>query len=48
MSSADYLKEMFGLEGQVAVVIGGAGVLGGAFCEGLMKAGARDDRLGAR
>jgi NAD(P)-dependent dehydrogenase (short-subunit alcohol dehydrogenase family) len=37
---ADYLKEMFGLEGQTAVVIGGAGVLGGALCQGLMQAGA--------
>jgi NAD(P)-dependent dehydrogenase (short-subunit alcohol dehydrogenase family) len=38
--SADYLKEMFGLEGQAAVVIGGAGVLGGALCEGIVRAGA--------
>ncbi len=38
--STDYLKEMFGLEGQTAVVIGGAGVLGGALCRGLVKAGA--------
>jgi len=35
-----YLQEMFGLEGQVAVVIGGAGVLGGALCRGLIQAGA--------
>ncbi len=38
--SADYLKDLFGLEGQVAVVIGGAGVLGGALCEGIVRAGA--------
>lgn len=38
--SRQYLQEMFGLEGQVAVVIGGAGVLGGALCRGLVKAGA--------
>jgi NAD(P)-dependent dehydrogenase (short-subunit alcohol dehydrogenase family) len=38
--SAEYLKELFGLDGQVAVVIGGAGVLGGAFCRGLGRAGA--------
>ena len=38
--STDYLKQMFGLDGQVAVVIGGAGVLGGALCRGLVQAGA--------
>jgi NAD(P)-dependent dehydrogenase (short-subunit alcohol dehydrogenase family) len=31
---------MFGLSGQTAVVIGGAGVLGGALCAGLVQAGA--------
>ena len=31
---------MFGLDGQTAVVIGGAGVLGGALCAGLAQAGA--------
>jgi NAD(P)-dependent dehydrogenase (short-subunit alcohol dehydrogenase family) len=34
------LQELFGLHGQVAVVIGGTGVLGGALCEGLGAAGA--------
>ncbi len=38
--SADYLRDLFGLEGQVAVVIGGAGVLGGALAEGILRAGA--------
>ncbi len=38
--SSDYLRELFGLDGQVAVVIGGAGVLGGALCEGILRAGA--------
>lgn len=38
--SAKYLQEMFGLDGQTAVVIGGAGVLGGALCRGLVGAGA--------
>ncbi len=36
-----YLAELFGLNGHVAVVIGGAGVLGGALCEGIGRAGAR-------
>lgn len=40
MSASDYLTEMFGLEGQIAVVIGGTGVLGGAMCDGLAQAGA--------
>jgi NAD(P)-dependent dehydrogenase (short-subunit alcohol dehydrogenase family) len=38
--SKDYLHELFGLDGQVAVVIGGTGVLGGALCDGLAQAGA--------
>jgi NAD(P)-dependent dehydrogenase (short-subunit alcohol dehydrogenase family) len=37
---SDYLQKMFGLDGKVAVVIGGTGVLGGELCEGLAKAGA--------
>jgi NAD(P)-dependent dehydrogenase (short-subunit alcohol dehydrogenase family) len=36
----DYLRQLFGLEGRVAVVIGGTGVLGGALCAGLARAGA--------
>jgi NAD(P)-dependent dehydrogenase (short-subunit alcohol dehydrogenase family) len=40
MSVAEYLEGLFGLKGQVAVVIGGAGVLGGALCRGLAGAGA--------
>jgi|SRR3972149_4592046 len=39
--SPDYLEQLFGLSGQTAVVIGGAGVLGGALCAGLVQAGAR-------
>ncbi|MGD0896887.1 MAG: SDR family oxidoreductase [Thermoguttaceae bacterium] len=35
-----FLKDLFGLDGQTAVVIGGAGVLGGALCRGLGQAGA--------
>ncbi|MCC5835738.1 MAG: SDR family oxidoreductase [Opitutales bacterium] len=38
--SANSLKELFGLEGQVAVVIGGTGELCGAMAEGLAQAGA--------
>lgn len=38
--SAAYLQDLFGLDGQVAVVIGGTGVLGGALCDGLAGAGA--------
>ncbi len=38
--SAEFLEQLFGLSGQVAVVIGGTGVLGGAICEGLARAGA--------
>ncbi len=39
--SAEYLQNLFGLQDQTAVVIGGAGVLGGALCRGLTQAGAR-------
>jgi NAD(P)-dependent dehydrogenase (short-subunit alcohol dehydrogenase family) len=39
--SKDYLEQLFGLGGQVAVVIGGTGVLGGALAEGLAQAGAK-------
>jgi NAD(P)-dependent dehydrogenase (short-subunit alcohol dehydrogenase family) len=35
-----YLDELFGLDGQVAVVIGGTGVLCGALADGIGKAGA--------
>lgn len=38
--ASKYLDEMFSLSGQTAVVIGGAGVLGGALCAGLVQAGA--------
>ncbi len=40
MPSADYLRQIFGLDGLTAVVIGGTGVLGGAFSDALGKAGA--------
>ena len=38
--SSEFLTQLFGMNGQVAVVIGGTGVLGGALCDGLAKAGA--------
>ena len=38
--ATDYLNKLFGFEDQVAVVVGGTGVLGGALCEGLAQAGA--------
>lgn len=38
--SAEYLQELFSLEDEVAVVIGGTGVLGGALAHGLARAGA--------
>ncbi|MCB9872456.1 MAG: SDR family oxidoreductase [Planctomycetes bacterium] len=41
MSSASFLQGLFGLDGQVAVVIGGTGVLCGAQARGLAAAGAR-------
>src|SRR4051794_35082838 len=38
--SGAFLKQLFGLDGQVAVVIGGTGVLCGAMARGLAEAGA--------
>ncbi len=40
MADANYLNDLFGLDGKVAVVIGGTGVLCGAMAEGLARAGA--------
>lgn len=42
------LDELFGLNGQVAIVTGGTGVLGGAMAQGLAQAGARVGVLGRR
>jgi NAD(P)-dependent dehydrogenase (short-subunit alcohol dehydrogenase family) len=39
-SVSGYLESLFGLSGQTAVVIGGAGALGSSFCRGLAAAGA--------
>ncbi|MBC7816437.1 MAG: SDR family NAD(P)-dependent oxidoreductase, partial [Planctomycetaceae bacterium] len=38
--SASFLQSLFGLDGLTAVVIGGTGTLGGAFCDALAGAGA--------
>ncbi|MDB4862562.1 MAG: SDR family NAD(P)-dependent oxidoreductase [Pirellulaceae bacterium] len=39
MSASDYLTQLFSYEGQIVVVTGGTGVLGGALCDGFGKAG---------
>ena len=44
----DYLQQLFGLEGQVVVITGGTGVLGGAMARGLAHAGAKVGVLGRR
>jgi NAD(P)-dependent dehydrogenase (short-subunit alcohol dehydrogenase family) len=52
--ATDFLQSLFGLDGQVAVVIGGTGVLCGAMAQGLAQAGAtvvvagRDAEKGAK
>jgi NAD(P)-dependent dehydrogenase (short-subunit alcohol dehydrogenase family) len=46
MNRTDYLASMYSLEGQVAVVTGGTGVLGGAMARALAMAGARVGVLG--
>jgi NAD(P)-dependent dehydrogenase (short-subunit alcohol dehydrogenase family) len=38
--AAEYLKNLFGMDGEVAVIIGGAGELGGALSAGIGQAGA--------
>src|SRR3990172_12652481 len=46
MTNKNYLTDLFGLDGKVAVVIGGSGVLGGVMAEGLAGAGAKVAVLG--
>jgi NAD(P)-dependent dehydrogenase (short-subunit alcohol dehydrogenase family) len=43
-----FVRDLFGLDGRVAVVTGGTGVLGGAMARGLARAGARVGVLGRR
>jgi NAD(P)-dependent dehydrogenase (short-subunit alcohol dehydrogenase family) len=43
-----YFNDLFSLEGQVAIVTGGTGVLGGAMARGLAQAGAQVGVLGRR
>src|SRR5262245_14000609 len=42
------LNDLFSLDGQVAIVTGGTGVLGGAMARGLGRAGAKVGVLGRR
>ncbi|HJZ48072.1 MAG TPA: D-mannonate oxidoreductase, partial [Roseiflexaceae bacterium] len=42
------LTDLFSLEGQVAIVTGGTGVLGGVMARGLALAGAKIGVLGRR
>jgi NAD(P)-dependent dehydrogenase (short-subunit alcohol dehydrogenase family) len=46
--TTEYLAGLFSLEGQVALVTGGTGVLGGAMARGLARAGARVAIMGRR
>lgn len=46
--TAEYLGGLFGLDGQVALVTGGTGVLGGAMARGLARAGAKVAIMGRR
>lgn len=48
MANDSLITKLFSLEGQVAVVTGGTGVLGGAMAQGLAQAGAKVGILGRR
>lgn len=48
MITAQALNELFSLQGKVAIVTGGTGVLGGAMAQGLAAAGAKVGILGRR
>lgn len=44
----DYVTHLFSLDGQVAVITGGTGILGGVMARGLARAGAKVGVLGRR
>ena len=48
MSASDYIHQLFGLDGQTAVVTGATGVLGGRMARGLAQAGVKVAILGRR
>src|SRR6476620_1392221 len=48
MANDSLVTKLFSLEGQVAVVTGGTGVLGGAMARSLAQAGAKVGILGRR
>jgi NAD(P)-dependent dehydrogenase (short-subunit alcohol dehydrogenase family) len=48
MQSAPFIHRLFALDGKVAIVTGGTGVLGGAMARGLAQAGARVVIVGRR
>jgi len=39
MNTTEYVNRLFGFDGQMVVVIGGTGVLGGSLCDGFAAAG---------
>ena len=43
-----YLRSLFSLEGKVAIVTGGTGVLGSVMCKALANAGAKVALIGRR
>jgi NAD(P)-dependent dehydrogenase (short-subunit alcohol dehydrogenase family) len=48
VTESDFLRSLYALDGQVAVVTGGTGVLGGEMARGLARAGARVAVMGRR
>jgi NAD(P)-dependent dehydrogenase (short-subunit alcohol dehydrogenase family) len=48
MTSRDYVNQLFNLDGKIAIITGGTGVLGGAMALGLAQAGAKTVIVGRR